>query len=58
MLPCSKVVSFTKLVIKLGVISHFEMRTSNVNSKNLDLTDLRCLSRFWSWLIYGLLEKP
>ena len=36
-LPYLEVVSFTKLVIKLGVISHFEMRTSNVNSKRLDL---------------------
>ena len=44
MLPSSEVVSFTKLVIKLGVMSHFEIRTSNGNSKDLDLTDLRCLT--------------
>ena len=37
MLPCSKVVSFTKLVVKLGVMSHFEIRTSNGNSKDLYL---------------------
>ena len=47
-LPYSKVVSFTKLVINLGVISHFEMRTSNVNSKYLDLNDLRCSTWFRS----------
>ena len=34
-----------------GLISHFEMRTSNVNSKRLDLTDLRCPSLFRSKLI-------
>ena len=34
-----------------GVISHFEMRTSNVNSKRLDLTNLRCPSWFWISLI-------
>ena len=50
-LPYSEVFSFTKLVIKLGVISHFEMRTSNENSNRLDLTDLRCPSWFRSWLI-------
>ena len=50
-LPYSKVISFTKLVIKLGVISHFEMRTSNGNNKDLDHTDLRCATRFKSWLI-------
>ena len=33
------------------VIDFFEMRTSNENSKRLDLTDLRCLSWFESWLI-------
>ena len=30
------------------VIDHFEMRTSNENSKILDLTDLGCPSLFWS----------
>ena len=34
-----------------GVISHHEMRTSTVNSKRLDLTDLMCPSWFRSWLI-------
>ena len=57
-LPYSEVVSLTKLFIKLGMISHFEMRTSNVKRKNLDLTDLRCLSQFQSWLIQGFSEKP
>ena len=41
-----------------GVISHFEMRTSNVNSKILDLINLRCPSLFRRWLIQGLSEKP
>ena len=33
------------------VIDHFEIRTSNENSKGLDLTDLRCLSWFWSGFV-------
>ena len=53
----SEFVSFTKLVINLGVITHFEMRTSNVNSKNLDLTNLRCPTGFQSQMIQGLSKK-
>ena len=40
------------------MIDHFEMRTSNENSKRLDLTDLRCPPWFWRWMIQGLPEKP
>ena len=45
-LPCSEVVSSPKLIIKLGVVSHFEMRTSNGKSRDLDLTNLRCQADF------------
>ena len=47
-LPCLEVF---QAYHQADVIYHFEMRTSNANNKGLDLTDLRCLSWFRSWLI-------
>ena len=47
-LPCLEIINFTKLVIKMVVISNFEMRTSNGNNKDLGLIDLKCLTSFWS----------
>ena len=35
-----EVIKSTKIIIKLGVMSHFEMRTSNGNNRDIDLTDL------------------
>ena len=46
-LPCLEVIIPSKLVLKLSMMSHiFQMRTSNGNSKYLDLIDLRCLTWF------------
>ena len=47
-LPCSEVVNSPNLIIKLGVMSHFELRTSNGNNRDLDLTNLRCPTSFMS----------
>ena len=47
-LPCSKVFISPKLVLKLSMMSHFEMRTLNGNNRHIDLTDLRCPTWLWS----------
>ena len=39
------------------MIDHFEMRTSNSNSKRLDLTDLRCPSCFSELADLGLVRE-
>ena len=49
-LPCSEFICSLRLIINLGVVSHFEMRTSNGNSRDLDLTNLRCLTWFRRWV--------
>ena len=56
-LPYFEVVSSPKLILKLSMMMHFEIRTSIVNKIDLDLTKLSCLVEFWRWLTWDFLEK-